>query len=325
MANNGILNINKPQNMTSHDVVSVVRRTLGIKRVGHTGTLDPMATGVLPICVGKSTRIIEYLDLDIKAYRCTMIFGLETDTQDIWGEVVGKNSTDHLTEDKVRAAFKGFDGVIDQTPPMYSALKVNGKKLYEYAREGVSVEVKSRKVFIKSLVIEDISLDESKEKWVTFTVECSKGTYIRTICQDVGQILGCGGTLSCLERTKSGIFDIDSAISLDRLREMPRDEIDKLFLPSDYPLTHFGKVIIDESTAWMFVNGWHLPMEKCNIMLEPEYATKEFYLPIREEYKKAYNIYGTIGGMEEFLGVAFYNDTYKKLVADKVFYVRDSE
>ncbi len=321
MIKEGILNINKPQNMTSHDVVAIVRKCLGIKKVGHTGTLDPMATGVLPVCIGKSTRVIEYLDMDIKKYRCTMILGIETDTQDIWGKVLNRADTDEITEDEIRKALGRFLGVIDQKPPMYSALKVNGKKLYEYAREGKEVEVKSRKIFIRSLEIEKISLENS-EKTVTFTVECSKGTYIRTICQDVGIILGCGATLSELVRISSGNFDIKDSITIDKLKEMSKEQIEKILSPTDYPLDKFGKVETNEVESIRFINGWHLPLSHCSIERKPRYESQDFYLPIREEYRRAYNVYGTILGKKTFLGVAFYNNEYKKLVADKVFYSR---
>jgi len=316
----GILNINKPQNMTSHDVVAIARRALGIRKIGHTGTLDPMATGVLPICIGRGTRIIEYLDMDIKAYRCKMILGMQTDTQDIWGEVLERCPVD-VTEEDVRNTFASFDGVIDQKPPMYSALKVNGKKLYEYAREGKEVEVKSRKVFIKSLVIEDIDL-VSEEKTVTFHVECSKGTYIRTICQDAGTAMGCFGTLASLERTESGIFDIEHTITIDELKSMPMEWIEERLYTADEPLHNFGKVVVEEDVALKFITGWHLPLQLCDIQKEPRYAKEDFYLPLRDEFRRAYNIYGKLDGEETFLGVAFYDPKYKKLVADKVFYVR---
>ncbi len=320
MIKDGILNINKPQNMTSHDVVAIARRALGIKKIGHTGTLDPMATGVLPICIGRSTRIIEYLDMDIKTYRCTMILGMQTDTQDIWGEVLERCDV-HVTEEQIREAFRSFHGVIDQKPPMYSALKVNGKKLYEYAREGKEVEVKSRKIYIKSLEIEEINLAD-EEKTVTFTVECSKGTYIRTICQDAGTALGCFGTLASLDRIKSGIFDLDDTITIDELKTQSMEWIAGQLYTADEPLHNFGIVRVNEDVANKFITGWHLPMQLCNIQKEPRYANEDFPLPLREEFRRAYNVYGEIDGQEAFLGVAFYDNKYKKLVADKVFYVR---
>ncbi|MBR5315624.1 MAG: tRNA pseudouridine(55) synthase TruB [Firmicutes bacterium] len=316
----GILNINKPQNMTSHDVVAIARRALGIKKIGHTGTLDPMATGVLPICIGRATRIIEYLDMDIKAYRCKMILGMQTDTQDIWGEVLDTCPV-NVTEDDVRRAFAAFDGVIDQKPPMYSALKVNGKKLYEYARAGQEVEVKSRKIFIKSLEIENIDLD-SEEKTVTFVVECSKGTYIRTICQDAGTAMGCFGTLASLDRIQSGIFDLARTITIEELKTMPHEWLEERLYTADEPLHNFGKIVVPENVALKFITGWHIPMQLCEVQSEPRYAKEDFYLPLRDEFKRAYNIYGMLDGEETFLGVAFYDLKYKKLVADKVFYVR---
>ena len=180
MIENGILNIYKPAGMTSHDVVNIVRRVMGIRRVGHTGTLDPMATGVLPVCVGAAARITEYLDMDFKTYRCTLQLGKTTDTQDIWGQIIEERPAEQVTEEAVRKAFAHFSGLIDQKPPMYSAVRVNGRRLYEYAREGKEIEVKTRKVFIRRLEI--LSFDKEAET-VSFEVECSKGTYIRTICQ----------------------------------------------------------------------------------------------------------------------------------------------
>ena len=320
MIRDGILNINKPQNMTSHDVVAIARRALGIKKIGHTGTLDPMATGVLPICIGRSTRIIEYLDMDIKAYRCTMILGMQTDTQDIWGEVL-ETCEVNVTEQQIRDAFSNFDGVIDQKPPMYSALKVNGKKLYEYAREGKQVDVKSRKIFIKSLDIESIDL-ESEEKTVTFTVECSKGTYIRTICQDAGEAMGCFGTLASLERIQSGIFTLDTAITIEELKTMDENWLEAHLIETDEPLHNFGKVVVQENVADKFLMGWKLPLYLCDVEKAPKYEKEDFYLPIREEFRRSYNVYGMLDGKETFLGVAYYDEKYKKLVADKVFYVR---
>jgi len=306
--------------MTSHDVVAIARRALGIKKIGHTGTLDPMATGVLPICIGRSTRIIEYLDMDIKAYRCTMILGMQTDTQDIWGEVL-ETCEVNVTEQQIRDAFSNFDGVIDQKPPMYSALKVNGKKLYEYAREGKQVDVKSRKVFIKSLNIDSIDL-ESEEKTVTFTVECSKGTYIRTICQDAGEAMGCFGTLASLERIQSGIFTLDTAITIEELKTMDENWLEAHLIETDEPLHNFGKVVVQENVADKFLMGWKLPLYLCDVEKAPKYEKEEFYLPIREEFRRSYNVYGMLDGKETFLGVAYYDEKYKKLVADKVFYVR---
>ncbi|MBQ9960934.1 MAG: tRNA pseudouridine(55) synthase TruB [Firmicutes bacterium] len=317
MIESGILNINKPAGMTSHDVIYRVRRATGIKRVGHTGTLDPQATGVLPVCIGSAARITEYLDMDFKTYRCTMVLGKITDTQDIWGEVLEERSTEGITEEAIREAFSGFSGFIDQTPPMYSAVRINGRRLYEYARDGQEVKVKSRRIYIKELEIESIDMD-SKE--VVFSVECSKGTYIRTICQDVGETLGCGATMTALTRTASGAFKIEDTITLEELAEMNQEEIEAKMLTPDFPLVYFGKVLVDKPTAKSFVDGFHLPLDKCNVIKEPDFRFEEAILDIRDEYKHAYNIYEDCPSGPVFLGVAFYNYKFKKLVADKVFF-----
>ena len=173
---NGVVVVNKPQNWTSHDCVAVVRRVIGVKRVGHTGTLDPMATGVLPVCVGTAARINEYLDYDTKTYDCVMKLGIITDTLDIWGEVLEERPVPDMDEAVIAETIMGFTGEISQIPPKYSALKVAGKKLYEYARAGQEVEIKPRKINIKHISVNNIDL-ENKE--ISFTVECSKGTYIK--------------------------------------------------------------------------------------------------------------------------------------------------
>lgn len=317
MIKDGILNINKPAGMTSHDVVYRVRKATGVKRVGHTGTLDPMATGVLPVCVGSAARITEYLDLDFKTYRCAMMMGKITDTQDVWGEILEERSTEGINEEMVAWAFSKFKGPIEQTPPMYSAVKVNGKKLYQYAREGQEVKVKSRKVYIRSLVVEEVDLENMT---AVFLVECSKGTYIRTICQEAGEILGCGAIMTALERTSSGEFKIEGSVRLDSLADMSAQEIENIMMPADYPLVHFGKALVDSQTGKKFTDGFHIPMDKCLIVREPEFKDKDFVTDIRDEYRRAYNIYKKEGSAETFLGVAFYNFKYKKLVADKVFF-----
>ena len=341
MTRDGIININKPQNMTSHDVVRDLRRLLGMKKIGHTGTLDPMATGVLPVCLGSATRITEYLDLDFKKYRCTMMLGVTTDTQDIWGEKTAEFDTSGVTEEEIRRAFSAFHGEIDQKPPMYSAVRVDGRRLYEYARAGESVEVKSRKIFIRGLTVDAVDMDELT---VTFTVECSKGTYIRTICQDVGLALGVGAVMTSLVRLASGRFRIEEAVTLEELAAMkeaagaqaaetsgvPDSWIDQFLLPPDYPLVHFGRAVLDSRMSKKFADGWHITMEDCRIEAEPEYACKDAEMAIRDEYRRAWCLYREAenqdgAGDPKFLGVAFYDRKYRKLIADKVFYRGDSD
>jgi tRNA pseudouridine55 synthase len=321
MITEGIINLNKPRDMTSHRCVSAMRKILGIKRIGHTGTLDPQTSGVLPICIGSTTRIMEYLDLDFKKYRAEMILGLVTETQDIWGEVIvdkrNQLSSYDITKEAIIKTFAPFSGTIEQVPPKYSAIRVDGKRLYEYARAGEHVEIKKRNVFIKDIFINEIDTEAYK---ISFDVECSKGTYIRTICNDIGEALGCGGAMSSLIRLSSGIFTIDDAVSLEELAKMSIDEIKGFVKDADFPLVHFGKAIItqQEKADW-FVNGGHIAPNEVFVEREPEYASKEPPFEIREEYKKAYNLYVRNDGKDVFLGVAFYNDKYNKLVADKVF------
>jgi tRNA pseudouridine55 synthase len=319
MIRDGIINLLKTAGMTSHDGVQMLRRLTGVKRIGHTGTLDPMAVGVLPLCIGSAARITEYLDLDYKKYRCEMQLGLETDTQDIWGTVIQDNRGNYIFDsEKIEGALNSFQGLISQYPPGYSAVRVNGRRLYEYARRGEEVEITPRQVNIKSITV--INMDPEKTR-VTFDVECSKGTYIRTICHDAGRILGCGAVMSCLIRTASGVFTLENTVTIEELTE---GNPEQYLLEPDFPLVHFGKAAVNEERGKWFVNGGHLSMTDVNILQEPEFKDAGDELNIREEYKKAYNIYLNQERPDSrdsngFLGVAFYNEEYQKLVADKIF------
>ena len=211
----GFLNIYKPKGMTSFDVIARLRRVTKIKQIGHTGTLDPFAVGVLPICIGKSTRLIEYLD-DDKEYLATVQFGKDTDTYDLDGTVT-KTYDKKINQDDLISILDDFRGEIEQLPPIYSAIKVNGKKLYEYARNGEEVEIKPRKVFISKLELESFDYEKQEAK---ILVDCSKGTYIRSIAYDIGQKLDCGGYLTALERTKAGLFNKEHSIPLGNFSEI---------------------------------------------------------------------------------------------------------
>ena len=208
----GFINVNKPKGITSHDVVAILRRILKIKQIGHTGTLDPFAEGVLPICIGKATRLIEFLE-DEKAYIGTIQFGKSTDTYDVDGKIIN-TSEKQITFEDLENALKDFRGEIEQTPPIYSAIKINGKKLYEYAREGKDVEIKPRKVCIQKLEI--LSFDEIKQQAELY-IECSKGTYIRSIANDLGLALQAYGYLTKLVRVKAGKFTLRESIELNKL------------------------------------------------------------------------------------------------------------
>lgn len=330
----GILNIYKPSGMTSHDVIYKLRKILGIRKLGHTGTLDPLATGVLPVCIGKATRVCEYLDGDFKKYRCTMVLGIETDTQDVTGEIIGTADTTGISVEDIYKAFEGFSGWIDQKPPMYSAVRVNGRRLYEYARAGEEIEVKTRKVFIRKLEIDAVDFSQNTGTGkVTFTVECSKGTYIRTICQDAGKALGCGASMESLERLASGRFTAEDAVTLEELRRTAEDagllpdrkfgeEIPEVFekyvYGIDYPLYRFGEAVMTPETGRKFIDGWHIAYGECISVSEPEVVNEGSQKPGRRMYKMYARDMAAAGG-KRFLGVAFYSDKYKKLVADKVF------
>lgn len=211
----GFVNIYKPVGMTSHDVVSRLRKVTKIKQIGHTGTLDPFAEGVLPVCIGKATRLIEYLN-DDKEYLATVQFGKNTTTYDVEGDVV-ESFDKKVSQQDVIGILNKFRGEIEQMPPIYSAIKVNGKKLYDYARQGQSVEIKSRKIFISKIELE--SFDEN-EQIAVIRVACSKGTYIRSIAYDMGKYLDCGGYLTNLIRTKAGKFVVENSVALDSLQDI---------------------------------------------------------------------------------------------------------
>lgn len=266
MFENGILNINKPEGWTSQDVVAKLRGRLHIRRVGHTGTLDPMATGVLPVCFGKATRIIEYYDDDFKTYEAEMKLGMVTDTLDITGTVLETKSVD-VSEEDVIQAICSFRGWITQIPPKYSALKVNGKPLYKYAREGVEVEIKSREIYVADIQPLEVNPAENR---VRFRVICSKGTYIRTICDDIGKKLGCGGTMTALQRTQSGCFRVEDARTLPEILEMTDEELERCVIPMDETLVHLGKIELKSMESVPFYyNGREIDTGYVNVLALP--------------------------------------------------------
>lgn len=205
----GVVIVDKPAGITSHDAVDRVRKLLGERKAGHTGTLDPMATGVLAVCVGEATKIASFLAGDDKVYEATMRLGVRTDTLDMTGQVLAEQQP-RATDADVKAVLAAFAGTISQVPPQYSAVKVRGKALYKWARKGIRVEAPAREVEIREILLQGIELPR-----VRFTVTCSKGTYIRTLCADMGDRLGCGAALEQLRRTRSGIFREEDAVRLD--------------------------------------------------------------------------------------------------------------
>jgi tRNA pseudouridine synthase B len=239
----GFLNIYKPVGMTSHDVVSVLRRVTKIKQIGHTGTLDPFAEGVLPICIGKATRLIEYLQ-DDKEYLATVQFGAATNTFDLDGEKVF-TSDKKVSRDDIKEGLKSFEGEILQLPPIFSAIKVKGKKLYEYARKGEEVEIQPRKVVIENIELKNF--DEELQQ-AQILLKCSKGTYIRSIANDLGKNLGCGGYLIKLIRTQAGKFRVENSVQLDGI-----DVESNLINPLD--ILNLPKIAVDNDDLARIKNG----------------------------------------------------------------------
>lgn len=247
----GIVNVNKPLGITSHDVVYRLRKILNIKKIGHTGTLDPEASGVLPMCIGKGTKMAEYLTSAKKQYLARLQLGAFTDTQDATGEVLESFDV-NVSEERIREAVADFVGEITQIPPMYSAIKIDGKKLYELAREGVTVEREPRQITIYGIEIKNIDLESNT---VDMLVDCSKGTYIRTLCNDIGVALGCGGHMSALHRTKSGRFDIESAYTLEEIEEMASKGDFDFMTPVSEALPECDRIILAERNAYRVRNG----------------------------------------------------------------------
>jgi len=247
----GILNVDKPPDMTSHDVVDALRRVVGQRKVGHAGTLDPMATGVLLICMGQATRVSEYLMAGRKRYRATIILGSTTDTYDADGEVVSSDGPTEFPREELEAALAGFVGKIEQVPPMYSALKQDGQPLYKLARAGKTVERLPRAVEIDEIVLLD---------WIspalTITVTCSPGTYVRSLAHDLGQRLGSGAHLGALVRLGSGHFRLEDALSLERVEEaFEHGQGEALVLPPDEALLDWPAMIVSSEDARRIAQG----------------------------------------------------------------------
>lgn len=255
----GIIVINKPEGFTSFDVIAKLRKKLGQKKIGHMGTLDPIATGVLPILLGETAKFQQFVNNNQKRYLATIQFGIETDTLDITGKILNK-SEKNITKKELEKVTESFCGQINQIPPMFSAIKMNGQKLYDLARKGIEVDRESRQVFIDEIKI--IEFNEA-ERTAILDIKCSKGTYIRTLCDDIGQKLGCGATVTKLHRTLSNGFDISQSITLETLLNSDTEAIKlKYILPTE---TLFGEnmaVNITPNQAKRFLNGGELSLER---------------------------------------------------------------
>lgn len=293
----GILNVNKEKGISSARVVSLVRRALDIKKVGHTGTLDLEASGVLPIVVGKATRVSDYMMTKDKVYETDLILGAKTTTLDAAGEITQK-SHKVIGKDEFLAVMNTFKGGIDQVPPMYSALKVNGKKLYDLAREGIEIERKKRKVNIYDIDLLDFDFPRAKIR-----VTCSKGTYIRTLVDDIGEKLGTFAYVDNLVRARVGEFDIKDAIKSEDILEISREDLLKKLYPIDTALKNFEKIVLDKSYLEKLINGQVVEVEK--------------------NYGKIIRVYCE----DEFLGLGNnYGENDKNfLKMEKVFYEREDK
>ncbi len=297
---NGIINIYKEKNFTSHDVVAKLRGILKIRKIGHTGTLDPDAVGVLPICINRATKVCDMLTDKDKVYETVMLLGVTTDTQDTSGEILLEKEVT-ANEEEVKAVINTFVGEYAQIPPMYSALKVNGKKLYELAREGIEIERKARNVTIYSIEILEVSLPR-----VRMRVHCSKGTYIRTLCHDIGIKLNCGACMEELKRTKVSIFDIKDAYTLAEVETIMKDgKIEEIIMPIDKIFCEYKKLSILEQYDKLVYNGNKFK-ENC---IEGKYTFSQ------SEQCRVYDSKG------EFVGVYEYVEKYKEFKPVKIFMI----
>ncbi len=245
--------IDKPEGKTSHQVVGIVKRMLGVAKAGHTGTLDPFATGVLPVCLNQATKTSRFFLESDKAYEAVMVLGVETDTLDVTGEIVSTGQTIGVDRDKIETAGKRFLGTIEQKPPAYSAVKVKGERLYRLARKGICVDVPTRRIEIRDIRVLDVSLPK-----VRFRVDCSAGTYVRVLASDWGRALGCGAHLAELRRLRCGRFVVEQALGLEELEQSVRArDLHRCLVPMVEALNHLPSIRVEPSVARKIRHGWH--------------------------------------------------------------------
>jgi len=268
----GILVVNKPMDYTSHDVIAILKGLTHEKKIGHTGTLDPNATGVLPVCFGRATKLIEYMEVVPKSYECSARFGMTSNTDDIWGEITEIKDFVFPSREKLEEVLKSFEGEISQVPPMYSAVSVNGRRLYSYARSGESVEVKPRKVNIYSIGLTAYSPENNE---IQFSVTCSRGTYIRTICKEIGEKCGCGALMSALVRTGTSGFDISESIDFEEIRKMSQEEIESHVFGIDRAIGNLPRITLHGKYITYFRNGVSLRLEGENSPVNAIFAADE--------------------------------------------------
>ena len=300
----GVINIHKEKGYTSHDVVAKLRGILKQKKIGHTGTLDPDATGVLPVCLGKATKLCDMLTDKNKTYETVMLLGKVTDTQDISGSVLSEADTNQLTVEAVETAIRSFVGPYMQVPPMYSALKVNGKKLYELAREGIEIERAARPVEIFDIQILKVDLPR-----VRMRVSCSKGTYIRTLCHDIGAKLGCGACMEKLIRTKVSRFELEDSITLEEVQNLIKEgQLDAYVIPIDQMFADYETLHLKEEFASFGYNGNSI-------------STEHLQGKGRFQDQQKVRIYDHLG---TFIGVYTYQDKFQIFKIEKMFFEREN-
>ncbi len=302
---NGILNVYKEKGYTSHDVVACLRKITGQKKIGHTGTLDPDAEGVLPVCLGRATKVCDMLTDRDKTYEAVLLLGKNTDTQDISGTVTGEWETDGVTEAQVEECIRHFVGEYEQVPPMYSAVKVGGRKLYELAREGKTVERKARKVAIYEIRILEMELPR-----IRMEVTCSKGTYIRTLCHDIGGLLGVGGCMEHLTRIRSGRFLLSDSRKLSDVEAASKEgRLEELLIPLDEIFADFKKVTLDGRYVSKAYNG--NPFLRKHLRETAELLAGE-----------KCRVYDTEG---RFIAVYRYEEEKCRFVLEKMFFDREQK
>jgi tRNA pseudouridine55 synthase len=315
---NGLINIYKEPGFTSNDVVAKLRGILRQKKIGHTGTLDPDAVGVLAVCLGTGTKLVEMLTDHDKEYIAVCRLGVSTDTQDMSGNILETNEV-NVTKQELRDAVKSFVGDYDQIPPMFSAIKQNGKKLYELAREGIEVERKARRIHIDAITILDDSHLED-EHLFTMEIKCSKGTYIRTLCHDIGQSLGCGAAMQHLTRTRVGAFGIDSAVTLSQVETMRDDgTLEDIIQSPEFIFRDLDRLHVKDRSRTLLENG--NSFRKDAIVDENPQGVNDV------EYEKEMfadgNMFRVYSEDETFFGIYKYNARTKLFNVDKFFYEKD--
>lgn len=298
----GVLPVFKPIHYTSHDVVAKVRGILRIKKMGHTGTLDPLVTGVLPLCIGRATKIVEYLQEQPKAYEVVLTLGVATDTEDRSGNIIASTDKITITETQIIEAMNSFIGEIYQTPPMFSAVKVGGQRLYELARKGIEVERQSRKVQIHTIQVKEIKLNFPYPE-IKFVVSCSKGTYIRTLCVDIGLALGYPAMMSDLIRISSGNINLAQCVSFNEITELTQTgQLSKVLIPIDHAISFLPSCRVSEIEALEALQGKTIYPTLVQEQLISDRDVVRLYSPANK-----------------FLGLFRWDANYKAMLPEKVF------